>query len=65
MKTASVGAPQKLTWWQIFQTQKENLSFKNVSIVTFKKIFHIPLPSNLFISFLNMFISLVELKNIH
>ena len=40
----------------------ENRTFENASIVTFKKIFDIPLLNNLFISFLNLFISLNELK---
>ena len=40
----------------------ENRSFENVSIVTFNKIFDIPLLNNLFISFLNLFICLIELK---
>ena len=43
----------------------ENRSFENISIVTFKQIFDIPLLNNLFISFLNLFMSLTELKNIH
>ena len=40
----------------------ENRTFENGSIVTFKKTFDIPLLNNLFISFLNQFISLSELK---
>ena len=43
----------------------KNRSFENVSIVTFKKIFDIPLLNNLFIYYLNLFISLMVLKNIH
>ena len=35
------------------------------SIVPFKEIFDIPLPNNLFISFLKLFIYLIELKNVH
>ena len=35
------------------------------SIVPFKEIFDILLPNNLFISFLKLFISLIELKNVH
>ena len=34
-------------------------------MVTFKWIFDIPFLNNLFISFLNLFISLIESKNIH
>ena len=41
----------------------ENQSFENVLIVTFKYIFDIPLLNNLFI-FLNLFISLTELKTL-
>ena len=37
----------------------ENRSFENVSIVTFKQILVIPLLDSLFISFLNLFISLI------
>ena len=47
---------------------QENRSFENVSfstIKTFKQIFDIPLLNNPFISFLKLFISLIELKNIH
>ena len=40
----------------------ENRSFENVSIVTFKQMFDIPLPNSLFIYFLNLLISLIELK---
>ena len=40
----------------------ENRRFENVSIVTFKKIFDSPLLNNLFISFVNLFISLIEFK---
>ena len=40
----------------------ENRSFQNVSTVTFKEIFDIHLLNNLFISFLHLFISLIELK---
>ena len=40
----------------------ENQRFENVSIVTFKKIFDSPLLNNLFISFVNLFISLTESK---
>ena len=43
----------------------ENGSFGNVSIVIFKYILDIPLLNNLFISFLNLFVSLIEFKNIH
>ena len=43
----------------------ETRSFENVSIVTFKEVFDFPLFNNLFISFLNVFISLTELKNIY
>ena len=35
------------------------------SIGTFKQIFDVPFINNLFISFHNLFISLIELKNIH
>ena len=38
-------------------------SFENVSIVTLKCIFDIPLLNNLFISFLSLCISLIELKH--
>ena len=40
----------------------ENRIFENVAIVTFKEIFDMPLRNNLFISFLNLFVSLTELK---
>ena len=40
----------------------ENRRFENVSIVTVKKIFDSPLLNNLFISFVNLFISLIEFK---
>ena len=43
----------------------ENRSLENVSIVPFKEIFDIPLLNKLFISFLNLFISLNELNNTH
>ena len=33
-------------------------------MVTFKYIFHIPLFNNLFVSFLNLFISLIVLKSL-
>ena len=39
--------------------------FENFWVVTFKEIFDILLLNNLFISFLNLFISLIELKNMH
>ena len=35
------------------------------SLKAFKQMFNIPLLNNLFISFSNVFISLIELKNIH
>ena len=50
----------KLTWRQIFRKSK----FENVSVVSFKLIFDIPLLNNLFISFLNVFISLIEVKTL-
>ena len=40
----------------------ENQSFENVSIVAFKKMFDIPLLNNLSVSFLNLFVALIELK---
>ena len=40
----------------------KNRSSENVSIVTVKKIFGISLLNNLFISYLNLFIFLTELK---
>ena len=40
----------------------KNRSSENVSIMTVKKIFGIPLLNNLFISYLNLFIFLTELK---
>ena len=43
----------------------ETRSFENDSIVTFTEIFDIPLLNNLLIYFLNVFISLTELKNIN
>ena len=43
-------------------SKPENKSFENVSIVTFKQIFDIPLLNNLFIYFLILFIYLIELK---
>ena len=43
----------------------ENQMFENVSFWTFKWIFDILLLNNLFISFLTLFISLIEVKNIH
>ena len=42
----------------------ENISFENVSIVTSKSIFDIPLLNNQFISFLNLLISLIELQTL-
>ena len=43
-----------------------NLSFENVSIVTLGKyLTFLYLITNLFISFLDQFVSLIELKNIH
>ena len=41
---------------------RENQSFENVSIVAFKKMFDIPLLNNLFASFLNLLVALIELK---
>ena len=43
----------------------ENRSFENVSIVTFNKYLAFLYFMYLFISFLNLFIPLIELKNIH
>ena len=41
---------------------RENQSFENISIVAFKKMFDIPLLNNLFVSFLNLLVALIELK---
>ena len=41
---------------------RENQSFENVSIVALKKMFDIPLLNNLFVSFLNLLVALIELK---
>ena len=41
---------------------RENQSFENVSIVAFKKMFDFPLLNNLFVSFLNLLVALIELK---
>ena len=66
MISARVGAPQK-PGDEYFKIRKlkffENWNYF-FSIVTFKQIFDIPLLVNLFISFLNLFISLIELKKI-
>ena len=60
-------SPPKLTWWQIFKPRKSKFWERQFfsSIVTFNEIFGIHLLNNLFISFLKLFISLTELKNIH
>ena len=57
MISARVGAPKKLTWKNFLDL--ENRSFE---CVTFSQIFDIPLLNNLFISFVNLFVSLIELK---
>ena len=66
MISASVVAPQKLT----LETNFLNLENRSLSTTlflnsNFKDILVIPLLNNLFISFHNLFIPLIELKNIH
>ena len=51
----------KLTRWQIFLTLKIEILRRSVFLLNND----ISLHNNLFISFLNQFISLIELKNIH
>ena len=66
MISARAGAPQKPgdEYFKIRQLKFfENWNYF-FSIVTFKQICDIPLLVNLFISFLNLFISLIELKKI-
>ena len=59
MISAWVVAPQKLTWSQFFKLKKSKFWERHFfSIVTFKKMFDIPL-------LINLFIPLIKLKNIH
>ena len=58
MTSVWVGAPQNVTNF----LNLEDRSFENVSIVTFESTFDIPLLNKLFMSSLNLFISLIELK---
>ena len=60
------GAPQKLTWKQTFYTYKIGVSSTSLFLNCNPKvnIWHYLL-NNLFVFFLNLFISLTELKNIH
>ena len=63
MMSAWVEAPQTNLVTNFLNLENRECQF--FLMVTFKQIFDIPLLNNISISFLNLFISLIKLKNIY